>query len=528
MKKPTGLLSLLTLLLSASLAAQPSAPWSDPSVASEGKADPRPEFISYASREQAEDNIRDKAPHYVPLDGKWRVNVSTTEAGGEPGFYKPGFPASGWQEADVPNLAAASGASPLLTMAPPQLPDGNPLVQYRAAIDIPYLWLDRDIFLHVEGVGSAYALYVNDKRIGFSNDSRTPAEYLISDAVTDGINSVGIEVYGYSAGSWMETLIPQHAAGSLGKVYLYSQPKLRIEDFVISAKPDSARKHGYVHFAVVMSNSYRSAEKITLGYDIYSPAGKLLTYNLIEREIPGQSTDTIYRFEILYSAMKTRWTPQTPTLYKLMLFTRRDGRITEYIPLRFGFKGTEVRDGELWIDDRKAELNAVDYDATSDASATEKQIRALKSSRVNTVCVSYPQPEWFYDLCDRVGMYVIDQANINGGFRAGDRNVGGSVANDPAFLPQFIERTAAMQGRSKNHTSVIALSLGGHCGNGYNFYKAYRWLKEADSLHYVTYRDAGGEWNSDFGFPQTVDAKALPDAAPKAAAAKPKKTAARR
>lgn len=96
--------------------------------------------------------------------------------------------------------------------------------------------------------------------------------------------------------------------------------------------------------------------------------------------------------------------------------------------------------------------------------------------------------------------------------------MGGSVANDPAFLPQFIDRVAGMQGRSKNYTSVIALSMGGMSGNGYNMYKAYQWLKGADSLHHVTYRDVQGEWNSDFPFPQVRDAKTLLDAAPAPAA----------
>ena len=245
----------------------------------------------------------------------------------------------------------------------------------------------------------------------------------------------------------------------------------------------------------------------SLGYDIYSPAGKLLTYNLVEREIPGESTDTIRCHELLYHVMKSAWTPDAPTLYELMLYTRRDGRIIEYIPLRFGFKDVELRDGELWINGSRASLAAADYDAAPDAAATERELKALKKGGFNTVCVSYPQPAWFYGLCDRVGCYVIDQANVNAGYRTDDPNVGGSVANAPDFLPQFIDRVCAMQGRSKNHTSVVALSLGGRCGNGYNLYKAYQWLKAADSLHLVTYRDAQGQWNSDFDFPATRDGR---------------------
>ena len=531
--KRTVCLSVLSLLGFGALGAQnaPEGFWTDPSVASEGKADSRPEFVSYSTREQAETGDPSRSPHYVSLEGKWRVRHSTTASGGERDFYLPSFSAALWQQTELPNTAPVAGASPLEGLVPPQLPAEIPLVQYRAQIEIPYLWLDRDLFLHVEGVGGGYSLYVNGRRIGYANDTRTPAEFPISPAVTDGVNTIAIEVYGFSAGNWMETLIPQTAAGTLGKIYLYSQPKLRIEDFVVETSPDSARVHGNVDFAVVMSNSYRSAEKVTLGYDIYSPAGKLLTYNLVEREIPGESTDTIRCHELLYHVMKSAWTPDAPTLYELMLYTRRDGRIIEYIPLRFGFKDVELRDGELWINGSRASLAAADYDAAPDAAATERELKALKKGGFNTVCVSYPQPAWFYGLCDRVGCYVIDQANVNAGYRTDDPNVGGSVANAPDFLPQFIDRVCAMQGRNKNHTSVVALSLGGHCGNGYNLYKAYQWLKAADSLHLVTYRDAQGQWNSDFDFPATRDGRTYLNsaAAQKQPAAKPKgKASARR
>ena len=276
--------------------------------------------------------------------------------------------------------------------------------------------------------------------------------------MTDGLNTIGIEVYGYSAGDWMETLVPRMKPGTLGKVYLYSQPRLRIEDFVFTTRGDSARVNGVVDFAVVMANSYRNAEKITLGYDIYSSAGKLLTYNLIEREIPAESTDTIRCREILSQAMKSRWSPATPSLYKLMLYTRRDGRITEYIPLRFGLQRDRIARRRV-VDQRQEgparsrRLRRGVRPGHDQASAQSTQgskdqhdLRELSPARVVP------------DLrTDRLA--VVDQANINAGFRKDDRNVGGSVANDPAFLPHFIDRVAVMQGRSKNHTCVVALSL---------------------------------------------------------------------
>ena len=151
--KRTVCLSVLSLLGFGALGAQnaPEGFWTDPSVASEGKADSRPEFVSYSTREQAETGDPSRSPHYVSLEGKWRVRHSTTASGGERDFYLPSFSAALWQQTELPNTAPVAGASPLEGLVPPQLPAEIPLVQYRAQIEIPYLWLDRDLFLHVEG-----------------------------------------------------------------------------------------------------------------------------------------------------------------------------------------------------------------------------------------------------------------------------------------------------------------------------------------------------------------------------------------
>lgn len=509
MKRALFLACLIASAVPFTAAAQPAAtppvPWSAPEYAAEGKAPFRSEFISFDIREHAEKRDLEKNQHYIELKGEWRANHATTAGGGVKGFHLPSYSVAAWEAVQIPNLSTA-GASPLARLAPPALPEENPLVQYRAEIEIPYLWLDRDLYLHIEGVGGAYALYVNDRRIGYSEDSRTPAEYYISPAVTDGLNSVGIEVYGFSTGSWLETLLPNLTAGSLGKVYLYSQPKLHIEDFVITTRPDTTGKHILADIAVVMANTYGGTEKITLGYDIYNPAGELKTYNLFETEIEARSSDTLRFREYLYGAFdKIGWSPGEPNLYTVMLYTRRDGRIIEYIPLKLGIKWVDVQDGELYVNGKRAELHPALYNADPDRTLTERQLKALKKAGYNTLCVSYPQSAWFYEMCDRIGFYVVDQANINAGYHTGNRNVGGTLANRPDYLPAFFDRTMAMRGRSKNYACVLALSLGGDSGNGYNFYKTYQWLKANDTIHPVVYRDVQGEWNSDAELPRPAD-----------------------
>ena len=138
-----------------------------------------------------------------------------------------------------------------------------------------------------------------------------------------------------------------------------------------------------------------------------------------------------------------------------------------------------------------------DTKAAADRKTTLAELKALKAKGKNTICPDYPQPAWFYELCDSLGLYVIDRANINAPERSGDRTVGGTPSNDPRLVGDYLERVKAMYYRSRNFTCVIAYSLGGPSGNGYNMYKAYQWLKSVEKSRPVIYSDTDGEWNSD-------------------------------
>ena len=236
-----------------------------------------------------------------------------------------------------------------------------------------------------------------------------------------------------------------------------------------------------------------------MGYDIYSPQGKLLDFNIREVVIPGRTTDTVRFSPFIYGTNANKWEPgaKNPPLYKVMLFTRRDGAYREYMPLKIGFGKTEFTDGRITRFDKEIKLVKTRYNAAADRKTTLAELKNLKSKGSNTVCPDYPQPAWFYELCDELGLYVIDRANINAPDRRDDRRVGGTPSNDPALADEYLERVKAMYYRSRNHTCVVAFALGGESGNGYNMYKAYEWLKSVEKSRPVIYTDADGEWNSD-------------------------------
>ena len=367
-----------------------------------------------------------------------------------------------------------------------------------ARIEIPFAWTDGVVYLHLENVGSAYSLYLNDALVAEVEDALTPSEFHLTPLVRQGVNTFRLEL----RPSRTPQIDPQPAVQRprFSESYLYYQNKRSIRDFEIALLPDSMRRDGILEMKILTLNAFNYDEKVEAGYDIYSPQGKLLDFNIREIPIPGRSTDTVRFHPFIYHVNENRWTPAAktaPPVYRVMLFTRRDGAYREYMPLRIGFGRPELHDGRLLHHDAVVELRRTPYNAAADRKTTLAEIKALKAKGFNTLCPSYPQPAWFYDLCTETGLYVIDCAAIAAPERRDDRTVGGTPSNDPRLAAEYLERVKAMYYRSRNYPCIAAFSLGGPAGNGYNMYKAYEWLKSVERHRPVFYGDADGEWNTD-------------------------------
>ena len=431
--------------------------WTNPNIGSIGKSPVRTEFFSYDIREEAEKNIVEKNPYFFSLDLQPEAN-------------------------------------------------NNGIQQFNVNVDIPYMWLDRDLFLHVEGFPCFY-LQVNGRNAGYGQDSRTPSEFNISSFVKDGSNRISILLpEGTETPHALETALTNRPRPA---VFLYSQPKVRIEDYKVTAPLDSTKNHGILQLEIALSNSYNSPETITVGYDIYSPQGKLQYYDMREVKLAGQGRDTIRFAENIYGVPENLWSAEQPSLYRCMLTVRRGGRMVEYIPFVTGFGSTTCQEGVIYRNEKPIDIQAARYNAAPNAATTQTQLVELKKRGINTVWTDYPQPYWFYDLCDRTGMYVIDQANINSAHEPDNLEVGGTWSNNPAWLGSFLEREQSMYGRAKNHVCIIGWSLGGAVGNGYNMQKCYQWLKNVEKERAVLFNDAAGEWNSDLEPLPATDAELL-------------------
>ncbi len=377
---------------------------------------------------------------------------------------------------------------------------------------MPQSWVDATVYIHLEGVGAAYTLYVNGREVALCDDSFTPRDYDISKFVGVGENSVVVVAH-RSQYTMLEEGLEQADRTRFEGSYIYTQEKLKILDYSLKLVDHTEGQHGQLFIDVIVENRFNFEETIHVGFDIYAPDGKLLDFSSTEAAVAGNSIDTIRFAQHLYGANKFRWNPSNyrklsvrgkstlryldQSLYSVMLFTKRNRVNNSYIPFGVGFEVPTYSDGKLSGLLGDITLKSSRYTALSDEAQSEKELRSLKQQGFNTIIPDYPQPLWFYRLCDKIGLYVIDQAAISAPTSADDLTVGGTPSNDPKLLNQYLDRVKAMYYRTRNFSCVVGYSLGQESGNGYNMYKAYQWLKEIEKNRPVIYQGAKGEWNSD-------------------------------
>ncbi len=391
-----------------------------------------------------------------------------------------------------------TGLGALIPFAPQPLAAEEEGVLVGQTVDIPYAWTDGEVYLHLENVGTAYTLAVNGTKVAEVESAAVPAEFRLTPAIREGRNVVLLALRRSRA---KELDTAPAARPAFENCYLYAQNKRSIRDFEIALVPDTAgRDFAMLDLKIVAQNGFNYDEPVEVGYDIYSPQGKLLDFDMREVTIPGRSVDTVRFSPFIYHAFENKWTAggaKNPPLYKVMLFTRRNGAYKEYMPLKLGFADARLAGGRFENFGREQRLAEARYNAAADRKTTLAELKALKAQGRNTLLPDAPQPAWFYDLCDELGLWVIDRADIAASSRRADRCVGGTPSNDPALADEYLERVQAMYYRSRNHTCILAYALGGDAGNGYNMYKAYEWLKSVERRRPVIYADADGEWNSD-------------------------------
>ena len=515
-----ALFMLVMGVLTTSLNAQPPD-WENPFVVEINKEPARASFYGFESEALAEKGDRTGSRYYRLLNGDWKFSWSENPAGRKAEFYREDFDVSGWKSIPVPSnwqlhgygypiyvnisYPFADPRAPFTDLAgkpaPPKVPrDYNPVGSYKTIIDIPASWEGRRIVLHFGAVSSAMYVWVNGQKIGYSQGSKTPAEFDITRYVRNGRNDLAVEVYQWSDGSYLEDQDFWRLSGITRDVYVYATPRSRIGDFVVRAGLINEYKDGELVLDVDLVSEKTAELRVEA---TVTDNGRTLYRDSKKLPVNGKATVT---FKKDFPSVR-RWSAETPDLYTLKVALKdTTGQVLQAFTKRIGFRSSEVRNGSFLINGQPVYLKGVNLHEHHDVTGhvvTEatmiKDITEMKKHNINAVRTShYPQSERWYELCDEYGLYLVDEANIEShGMGYGEA----SLAKNPRWMGAHLKRIERMFERDKNETSVVIWSMGNEAGNGINFYEAYKWLKSRDDSRPVQYERALKEWNTDIFVP---------------------------
>ncbi len=493
--------------------------WENPAVVGRNKEPARCFFIPYDTVEAALKNDPAKSPFYKSLNGAWKFKWVRKPADRPHFFYKPNFDVSGWDDIEVPSNWELQGYGVLVytdtdypfPANPPYIPhEYNPVGSYKRFFTIPGNWQGRQVFLHLGGVKSAVYVYVNGREIGYSQGSKTPAEFNITGYLKEGQNSLALEVYRWSDGAYLEGQDYWKISGIERDVFLFSTPNVCIRDFFAGADLDENLRDGIFKLDVELKNLLpEKTGKYFVKVKLFGPGEEMAPVFDLNREINFKK-----RAGVLHSRFEKRlnnplkWTAETPNLYSLIILLRDSSQKTiEVASHKIGFRKVEIKKGQLLVNGVPITIKGVnrhEHEPRTGRVVTEeymqKDIQLMKQFNINAVRTShYPNVPRWYELCDRYGLYVIDEANIESHGMGYDPNK--ALANNPEFQHAFLDRTISMVERDKNHPSIIIWSLGNESGDGVNFHATYRWIKQRDKSRPVQCEDAGLEFYTDIYCP---------------------------
>ena len=530
-----GIVSLTTFNATAENAVKPY--WQDVQVVAVNKEYPRTVFMTYDNRDDALSGKFERSKYYRLLNGTWKFFFVDSYKKLPDNITDPNISTESWDDIQVPGNWEVQGHGTAIytnhgyefkprNPQPPTLPEANPVGVYRRNIDIPSNWDGRDIYLHLAGVKSGVYVYINGQEVGYSEDSKNPAEFLINKYVKPGKNVLTLKIFRWSTGSYLECQDFWRISGIERDVYLYSQPKVAIKDFRITSTLDDTYKNGIFKLTMDIRNTGSQTSKdYIIGYKVFDPkTNKVIAESEKNSAFNANSTISLFgHTEIEIPDVKT-WTSEHPNLYKLLMYIKDGEKIVEMVPFNIGFRRIEIKPIEqkaangqpyvcLFINGQPLKLKGVNIHEHNPATGhyvpedlMRRDFELMKRHNLNSVRLChYPQDRRFYELCDEYGLYVYDEANIESHGMYYDLRKGGTLGNNPEWLKPHMDRTINMFERNKNYPSVTIWSLGNEAGNGYNFYQTYLWLKEADKnimARPVNYERAQWEWNSDMYVPQ--------------------------
>lgn len=478
----------------------------------ENKLPPRATYFGFES-----DTISDRenSKRFLSLNGNWKFHFVKDPKQRPTTFQNIKFDDRPWKTIPVPANWEIEGYDfpiylderyPFDTKWPDAPADYNPVGTYRKEINLRSAFLSEDVILHFEGAKSAMYVYVNGNYVGYSQGSKTPAEFNITPYVSEGKNLIALQMFRWSDASYLESQDMLRMSGIERDVYLYSRPKVYITDYFASSKLDRTYTNGIFKGTVSITNSTNEITSRKVSVELIDGTTSIYKTTRI-LEIPVKSTVEFDTDKILEGVKP--WSAEIPNLYglKIALEDENDINNNEYINRWAGFKNVEIKNSQVLINGKAIYFKGVDRHETDpftghvvSRAAMEKDIKLMKQNNINAVRSShYPNDPYWLELCDKYGLYVVDEANIESHPLAIDEKT--QIGNEMSWLPAHMMRTQRMYYRDRNHPSIYSWSLGNEAGEGEVFRTTYKWLKQHDNNRIVQYEPAGKDDYTDLYCP---------------------------
>lgn len=477
---------------------------------------PHATLMPYGTREEALRGLRHQSSFCQSLNGNWKFNWVKRPEDRPVDFYKPAYDVQGWKDIPVPSNWQVLGYGtpyyrnsgyiirkdwPRVMSEPPKeytaFDERNPVGSYRRDFDLPSQWAGRRIFITFDGVDSAFFLWINGKKVGFSVNSRNAAEFDITRYVRPGKNVLAAEVYRFSAGTYLEDQDMWRLSGIFRNVTLWSAPEVHVRDFFARPDLDSEYRDGVVAVTARVRNygSKPSADQ-QLTVDICDPTRKHAVIARAEVEVPALAPGEEKTVSVSVPVSRPeKWTAETPRLYTAVM-TMGGAKPTEILSCRVGFRKVEIKGRIFMVNGIPVKLKGVNrhehWPDTGHVVTEERMIRdleLLKQANCNHVRTSHysNDPRW-YELCDKWGIYLVAEANVEShgyGFGAA------SLSHPKEWETAIVDRNVANVENFKNHASVIMWSLGNESGPGQNFVAALNAVKAIDTSRPTHYEGFG-------------------------------------
>ena len=497
-------------LLSAN--AQTFKEWQDESVNEINRAAMHTHFFAYENAEKAGSDVKENSKNFMSMNGSWKFFWVKNADQRPTDFWKVEYNDKGWDDMKVPAVWELNGyGDPIYVNIgypwrnqyknnPPYVPtEKNHVGSYRREFVIPADWNGKDIVAHFGAVSSNMYLWVNGKFVGYSEDSKLEAEFDLTPYVKPGQkNLIAFQVFRWCDGSYFEDQDFFRYTGVARDCYLYARNKKRIDDIRVVPDLDAEYKSG----SLTVNLSLKGNAAVSL--ELLDAANKTVA----TAEVKGAGKQS----SVIRVDNPNKWTAETPYLYTLRATLKEGGKVTEVVPLKVGFRKIELKNSQLLVNGQPvlfkgADRHEMDPDGGYVVSRERmiQDIQIMKKFNLNAVrTCHYPDDSFWYDLCDKYGIYVVAEANLESHGMGYDE---ATLAKVPSFKKTHLERNQRNVQRNYNHPSIIFWSLGNEAGYGSNFEAAYDWVKKEDPSRAVQYERSGYEGKTDIHCPMYLNYK---------------------